>query len=191
MSVFSSRCAGPRRHVVARPRAGLAVLVAIGLLLVSGCGFGAQTLRPYTPAEGVNFDVGDLNVPDSVVHVRNLLIISRSPGSGIVSASLSAVGSDTLIGISGTAYQEHGIQGTPFTVPLTGPIPLTGNNLVVLTQRTPLITFTSPDLQAGLSADVTMKFAQAGSDTRRVPVYDGNREPYTDIVPSPPAGSPS
>ena len=41
-------------------RGGASLLLVIGLLLVSGaCGQDVQTNRPYTPAEGVNFDVGD------------------------------------------------------------------------------------------------------------------------------------
>ena len=60
-----------------------ALLVSLGLLLpVGACGIDAQTLQPYTPAEGVNVDVGDPADARSVVHVRNLLIISKAPGSG-------------------------------------------------------------------------------------------------------------
>ena len=41
-------------------RALAALLLSLGLLLVAAaCGIDAQTLRPYTPAEGINVDVGD------------------------------------------------------------------------------------------------------------------------------------
>ena len=185
MRVFSSR-SGHRRHLVTRTRGRLAVLV-LGLLLLSACGFGVQTTRPYTPAEGVNFDVGDENVPDSVVHVRNLLIISRAPGSGIVSASMSAVGSDTLVGISVQPFRNDGAQGAPAPAQLPGGVPLAPDVLQVLTNQSPLLTVSSPDLQAGLDADVTLRFAKAGSYTTRVPVVDGNQAPYTSISPAAPA----
>ena len=87
-----------------RPAAGAVrgcwrLLAALGLLLVGGaCGTDAQTLRPYTPAEGVNVDVGDPADAQNVVHVRNLLIISKAPGSGILSASLVTDGRDELTG---------------------------------------------------------------------------------------------
>ena len=64
------------------------------MLVVGACGTDAQTLRPYTPAEGVNVDVGDPSDAQSVVHVRNLLIISKAPGSGVLSASLVTDGRD-------------------------------------------------------------------------------------------------
>ncbi len=193
MSVFSSRGTGPVRHVVPhsragmRSRTGLVALLALGLLLVSGCGFGAQTLRPYTPAEGVNFDVGDLTVPDSVVHVRNLLIISRAPGEGIISATMVGVGSDTLVGISVTPYRNDNSQGAPAQVQLPGGVPLNPNQLQVLTEQSPLLTVSNPGLVAGLTADVTLRFAKAGSYTARAPVMDGNQDPYTSISPAPPA----
>jgi hypothetical protein len=63
----------------------LGLLAGLALLATSGCGFDAQTLQPYTPAMGVNADVG----ADRGIHVRNLLIVSRERGQGFVSASLS------------------------------------------------------------------------------------------------------
>ena len=51
--------------------------------------------QPYTPAEGINVDVGDPGDPKTVVHVRNLLIVSKAPGEGIVSASLVTDGRDS------------------------------------------------------------------------------------------------
>ena len=71
-----------------RGRGLLALLAALGLVLVVGaCGTDAQTLRPYTPAEGVNVDVGDPSQVKSVVHVRNLLVIRQwmiTEGPGVV-----------------------------------------------------------------------------------------------------------
>ena len=44
------------------------------------------TNRLYTPAEGVNIDVGNPATPNKVVHVRNLAIISWGPGEGVPQA---------------------------------------------------------------------------------------------------------
>ena len=41
-----------------RSRRSPAVLLLALLLVVSACGMDAQTSQPYTPAEGVNVDVG-------------------------------------------------------------------------------------------------------------------------------------
>ena len=150
-------------------------------------------MRPYTPAEGVNFDVGDQTVPDSVIHVRNLLVISRSPGSGIVSATMVTSGRDTLTAVSGVGYKSDGSKGTPFTATMGGPVLLTNNAQVVLTDVEPFITFTGASgLSAGLDADVTLQFGKAGSVTTRTTVVDGNLPPYTGITPSAnPSASPS
>lgn len=182
MTVISNRD-GHRPRGVRAARALAAVLGIVGLLLVSGCGKGAQTLRPYTPAEGVNFDVGT-DADAAVVHVRNLLIISREEGSGILSASIVTTTTDSLTAISGRAIKSDGSPGAPFTATLPTPIALNPNAQVVLTARTPLLTVTSADLAPGLTADVTMEFAKAGSQTVQVTVVDGNVPPYESISPS-------
>ena len=89
-----------------------AVLLAVGLLLgTAACGNDAQTLRPYTPAEGVNFDVGDEKDIKNVVHVRNLMIISKAPGSGVLSALMVTDGRDELTKVAGKAIRADGSEG--------------------------------------------------------------------------------
>ncbi len=57
--------------------------------------------------------------------------------------------------------------------------------LVVLTDNPAnLITLTSPDLAAGLTASVTLTFENAGEVTIIVPVVDGNVAQYATIGPS-------
>jgi hypothetical protein len=185
-----------RRRWHARPgrlRVALAAGALAAALPVAACGTDAQTLRPYTPADGVNFDVGDQTVPDSVIHVRNLLVISRSAGTGIISASMVTSGRDTLTGVTGVPYKVDGSKGTPFTAELPGPVLLTNDAQVVLANQQPLITISGADgLAAGLDADVTLQFGKAGSVTTRTTVVDGNLPPYTDITPSAsPSASPT
>ena len=177
-----------RRHRPARTgrvRVAAAAAVLLAMTPLAACGTNAQTMRPYTPAEGVNFDVGDMAVPESVIHVRNLLVISRSPGTGIISGTMVTLGRDTLVGVSGVPYNVDSSKGTPFTATLPGPVLLTNNAQVVLTNQQPLVTFSgATGLTAGLDADVTLEFGKAGSVTTRTTVVDGNLSPYTGITPS-------
>lgn len=168
------------------------VALTLGLLgAASGCGMKVQTNEPYTPAEGVNFDVGNSADPTTVVHVRNLMILSRTAGQGIVSASLVTGGSDALTGLTGTAVKPDGSNGAAFTASLTTPVTLNPNQLVVLTNG-PLLTVTSADLAAGLDASVTLEFQKAGQITVRTTVVDASQPAYATISPSPsPAASPS
>jgi hypothetical protein len=166
-------------------RRGTSLLLVIGLLLVSGaCGQDVQTNLPYTPAEGVNIDVGDPADPDKVVHVRNLLIISWEPGGGVVSASIVTDDRDALTAVSGTPIKVDGTEGAPFTATIGNTVSIANGAQVVLTDQAP-ITVTSPDLVAGLDAVVTLAFQNAGEVTLRVPVVDGNEPQYATLKPTP------
>ena len=166
-------------------RNGSSLLLVIGLLLVAGgCGMDVQTNRPYTPAEGINFDVGDPASPNDVVHVRNLLIISWQPGEGVLSGSVVTYGRDSLTGVSGAPIKVDGTEGAPFTVTVPSTVALANGLQVVLTDQAPII-LRSPDLMAGLEAMVTLQFENAGEMTKRVPIVDGNEGQYRAISPSP------
>jgi hypothetical protein len=154
------------------------------MLAVGGCGNDAQTLRPYTPAEGVNADVGDPYDLESVVHVRNLLIISRSPGSGILSASMVTNGRDQLRDVTGYAIKADGSRGADLDVKLTSTVSVANGALLVLTDEGS-IPVTSKDLAPGLTASMTLTFANAGAVTAIVPVVDGNLPEYASISPAP------
>lgn len=193
MTVTAHRARRLRPARTRRARAALAATALAVVLPSAACGWDAQTMRPYTPAEGVNFDVGDQLDPDVVVHVRNLLIISRSPGTGIVSGTMVTAGRDTLVGVTGAPYKPDGSKGSPFTAKLAGPVLLTNNAQVVLTNQQPFVTISgASDLKAGLDAEVTVQFGKAGSYTTRTTVVDGNLPPYTEITPSAsPSATPS
>ncbi len=160
---------------------GLAALLVTVGLLVSGtaCGFDVQTNRPYTPAQGVNDNVGD-----PPVLVRNLMVLSRENGVGYLSATLTATDRDALVSVAGKPIKADYSDGKPFTVTLPDPVGLAGGALVILTDR-PLITLSSPDLVVGLEAEVTLTFSTAGTLTRRVPVVDADEQPYATISPTP------
>ena len=166
-------------------RGGASLLLVIALLLVSGaCGQDVQTNRPYTPAEGVNFDVGDPAVPNKVVHVRNLAIISFAPVEGILSGSIVTGDRDALTAVSGTPLKVDGTEGAPFTATIPNTVSVANGALVVLTDQSPIM-LKSPDLAPGLDASVTLAFQNAGEETLRVPVVDGNEGPYVSLKPTP------
>jgi hypothetical protein len=178
-STEAAALVGPRRR-----RTAVAVLLGLGLLLVTGaCGRGAQTLQPYTPAEGVNFDVGNRADPKSVVHVRNLLIISKAPGQGILSATIVTNGRDELTGVTGNAIKSDGSAGAPFTATLTNTVSFANGAPIVLTDGSPIV-LRSADLAPGLTANVTLQFRNAGQATALVTVVDGNEPQFSSISPS-------
>ena len=160
------------------------MLVAVGLVLFAGgCGMRVQTNQPYTPAEGVNVDVGDPADPNKVVHVRNLSIISWAPGEGVVSGSIVTAGRDSLTGVTGTPIKADGSEGAPFTGTIPSTVSVANGLQVVLTDQPPIIG-KSPDLKAGLDAIVTLQFENAGDVTTRAPILDGNVGPYVSLKPS-------
>jgi hypothetical protein len=162
-----------------------AVLLTLGLVLAAGaCGRGAQTLQPYTPSEGINIDVGNRADPKSVVHVRNLLIVSKAPGQGVLSATMVTDGRDELTGVTGNAFKVNGSAGATFTATLTSTVSFANGTPIVLTDNAP-ITLRSADLAPGLTASVKLQFRNAGEATAVVPVVDGNEPQYASISPAP------
>jgi hypothetical protein len=156
-----------------------ALLMALTVVVATGCGMDQQTLRPYTPAEGINLDVGG----ERGVKVRNLMILSRTEGQGVLSGTLVATDRNQLTAVTGKAIKSDGSDGAPLNASIPASITLEPGVLVVLTAGAP-ISMQSPDLQAGLVAEVTLDFDPAGPATVRVPVVDANEPPYSTVTPS-------
>ena len=151
------------------------------LTLVSACGMEAQTMQPYTPAEGVNFNVGPTG---KSVQVRNLMILSREDGVGYLSASIVAQERDALTAVAGRPFKADDSEGAPFEVTMPGPVELAPGVLVVLTDRE-LIEVRSADLIVGTDAELTLTFSTVGEHTVRLPVVDADQPDYESISPSP------
>lgn len=165
-------------------RTGASLLLVIGVLfLAAACGFNVQTNKAYQPADGVNVDVGDPAIPNKVVHVRNLAIISWVPGEGVVSGSIVTADRDSLTGVSGIPIKADGSEGAPFTGTIPSTVALANSVQVVLTNQPP-IAVKSPDIKPGLDAIVTLQFENAGEVTLRAPILDGNESPYVSVKPS-------
>lgn len=168
-------------------RACAALLLSLGLLITAGaCGFNAQTLQPYTPADGVNIDVGE---GEDLVKVRNLMLISHQPGEAILSASLITGGQEALVGVSGTGLKKDNSDGAALKTDLPDPVALGNNTLVVLTDRAP-ITLTGEELIPGLEAKLVLQFSKAGDVNVTVPILDADDPAYKTLSPAP-TGSPA
>lgn len=162
-------------------RSLVATLLGLALLaLTSACGMSAQTLQPYTPAEGVNANVGPTG---KWVQVRNLMILSREDGVGYLSASLVAQERDALTGVAGHPFKPDGSEGAAFETTMPNPVGLAPGILVVLTDRE-LIEVRSADLLVGGDAELTLSFSTVGDLTIRVPVVDADQPDYATISPS-------
>ena len=171
----------PAGRVVRRGKRALgALLLSCSLVGLVACGFNAQTNQPYTPSDGTNADIGD----GGILKVRNLVVISREDGQGIVSASIVANEEDTLDSVTVAPFKADGTDAPAATASLPTPMRLTPGSLTILTNG-PLLTVQATDLRAGLDALVTMQFEKAGAVNLRAPVVDGTLAPWSTISPSP------
>ena len=156
--------------------AAIAVTLGAGLAL-SGCGFDAQTLQSYTPAQGVNTDV-------QTVKVRNLVIIANEAGRGRVSASIvSADKADALTSVAGNAHKPDGSEAAALTV-TGGSVALPANKLVVLTgDGAPALGVAASGLRPGLTADLTLQFSSGAQAKLTVPVVSHTDPHYAAAAP--------
>ncbi len=202
----TSRSAGAREASRSHPRTGLmarvgAAAAAAGLLVgLSACGFNAQTLKTYTPADGVNVNVGNPNgqmengqskIPtSSAVKVRGLMILAESPTSGFLSATVISDNPDQLTDITGNVLEPDGSQGPALTIQLPSPITLNPHSPVILVDRQ-AVTVTGSQVPAGATASLKLTFAKAGSTQVTVPIVDGQNDTYRTVSPSPAPSSSS
>ena len=170
----------------------LAAALAFGALLsVTACGLDVQTMKPYTPAEGVQVDVTPAADPQAAVKIRNLLIVAPEPGEGFLSGSMTTRGKDALTGVSGVAIKGDGAAGAPLVVELDRPIAVADGALVVLTSG-PFITVKSADLAPGRTAALTLQFQNAGEISLQTTVVDGKEGQWASVTPTPtPSGQSS
>lgn len=138
---------------------------------VAGCQY--QTLQDYTPAAGVNTAV------DGVM-VRNLAIVVTGQGEGVLLGTLVVDRADTLQSVNGVALRQHGEPGAPLQVTSTGEVSVGPGAPVVLLDHA--IRISSSDLRPGLTAQVELTFAQAGTVATLVPVMDQQSPEFQDIT---------
>lgn len=151
---------------IARSRRLSVAAAALGLgaaLTLTGCGFDAQTLQPYTPADGIN-------LTQDTLKVRNLLIIVDDSGKGRLSGQLTNGNkADALTGVSGTALKVDGTPAGAITA-ASPSVKIPAGGMAVLTDPGNEVMVSSPDLKAGLGSQLKLTFASGISMDARVPV---------------------
>jgi hypothetical protein len=155
------------------------VLLATSLLLVTtGCAAGlhAQTLKPYSPADGVVANSGD-------IRVLNALVVADATGKGVVSLTIVNRGNrdDTLSELT----------SPDGTVDLTGTRDLPAG-MAVRFGPTTEPSATISDLTAAPGATITLRFVFARTrpitlETVVVPATGA----YASITPGPDAAEPT
>lgn len=165
-------------------RSAVAVVMSAGLAMgLASCGFNAQTLQPYTPAEGVNANIGenpDTSMP--LVKVRNLMVISKTDGEGFVSGQLTSDEGDTLTGMTAVALGADASPSGDLTVDFPGDVEVKPHEAVQLSD-TVHIKVTGDELVSGFTAEITLTFEKAGETKVIVPLVDGNKPDFKTVQP--------
>lgn len=150
-----------------RPRRALAVAGAAALLstsLLSGCGFGQATDRPYTPAWGANDQ-------SSGMYVMNAVVVASEDGTGVFVATLSNQSKTEPVALSEISSAESGLTAEltePIEVPARGSvnlgddhgIPVTGDFVV---QESPYLPITL-HFDGAQSVDIEVPVVPATGD---------------------------
>ena len=166
-----------------RRRAVRTLVAGVGAsLLLTGCGFDAQTLQPYTPANGVNVDL-PAGQDGRQLKIRNLLLVADGAGKGVVSASIVSPVADSLVKVEGAARKADNSVGSPLTV-TGGPVQLQPNRMVVLTEGEGF-TVSGSDLEPGLTADLVLTFKSGVQAEAIAPVMSSESKIYASITPAP------
>ena len=154
-------------------RRSIAVAVAVlAAPVLSSCGvnFDAQTDQVYNPAVGVNDRAG-------TVDVLNALVVSGSPGSGTVVATLvnnDQQKADSIRGIAG-AGQDSSVAvqvGGSRTIPAGGMLNLAEKGKVTVRGKQVL---------PGKFVEITFSFDRGEAVTVDAPVMSADNPDYADI----------
>ncbi len=174
------------RRTALRARTLGAAIVLGAALALTGCGMDAQTLQPYTPAQGVNAD-------DGGIKVRNLLVVADGHGNGLLSGALTATKADSLVKVSGTALKPNGSDAGALTF-TGGPVAVNASLAVLSSSATPFRT-NAATLVPGLTARLSLTYASGAQTTLVVPVVSSSNPIYTPlasaVTPSPTPSAPA
>ena len=165
-----------RRTTSAR-RAVRVLVAGLGAALVlTGCGFGAQTLQPYTPSFGTNVDAPG-------VKVRNLLVVAQPNGDGVVSGSILAAEDDRLTDMTAVPLLADNSDGEPLSI-RGDRVTLPANQLVVLSdQENPIVL--SGDLGTDTNVRVTLVFDSGVTAEVVAPVVSSENPVFATVTPAP------
>lgn len=155
--------------VTARMRSAAAALALAGVVALGGC-TSTFTAQPYTPGIGTNIDAGPVKV--------RALVLVLDGDSARLTGSIVGIESDTLVAIRGYAQDASFTNRGALTFP-DARIAVAPNKLTSLTDKS--LTTTSPDLTAGLTAEIVLEFEKAGPATLQVPVVSSDHGDYSTL----------
>jgi hypothetical protein len=160
------------------PRAAVtAALLAALLPAATGCaaGFGAETVQPYTPADGVNADAGPMKV-------RGATLVAEEPGGPANLIASFVNEADAPDRLTAVRLAEGGEEGDV----TGGPVALPSGRLVQVGQSDgPHVTLEGPSsLRPGHFVAVELVFARAGTVRTDLLVQEPVEE-YATLAPSP------
>ncbi|MEO7982082.1 MAG: hypothetical protein ABI807_14465 [Sporichthyaceae bacterium] len=156
-----------------RTRVLAAASVALATAVLAGCssGFGATSIKPYAPSDGVLANSGDLRI-------LNLLVVSTG-ASGVVSTTIANRGR--------TADALTGITSPDGTVDFTGNGRIKGKNAIRLAAgTTPAATLTGLTKLPGETITLKLEFRRADPLTVRTLVLPASGS-YASLTPPPTA----
>lgn len=175
MAFLSRRAKRSSRRPV-RLATSLALVLGLMWSLVA-CGFDVQTTQPYTPADGVNLDVGTLKL-------RNMMVLSDASGEGFLAGSIVDSQDEQLVSVAGIPVNSDGTLGSALDITVNESVTLPANQLVTITQL-PRIPVVGTGLVPGLEVNLTLTFTKAGAVAITVPVVDKTFQAYQTVSPTP------
>ncbi|MFD1721392.1 hypothetical protein [Amnibacterium endophyticum] len=165
--------------------AATAAVTALVAGALSGCMFVTpqQTVRTYTPSDGINGQVGD-------VQIRNVLLLSSEGDVATMLGVLSNTG-DSPASVTLRYSTATGTETTRVSVPANGVLSLRPNvdaqAETQVTTRARSVRLTDVDLTPGALFPVGFSTGSADPVSLQVPVLDGSLPEYQPLVPTPSA----
>ncbi|OYN92509.1 hypothetical protein [Parenemella sanctibonifatiensis] len=161
-------------------RRAAAALVCAATVGLTGCGFNADTLQPYTQADGANVEAGD-------VKVRDLVAVLDGEGEAFLTGQIIADADDELVEVTGQAIGYDNQPAGQLSVDFDQ-IELTANEPANLLS-TP-IRLTSDELAVGSTVRLTLVFASGAQAEVVAPVHSADDAVYGSASPQAPSASP-
>lgn len=164
--------------------AACAAIAALVAAVLSGCMFVTpqQTARSYTPSDGVNGQVGN-------VEIRNVLLVAAPGGTVANMVGVLANSADSAATVTLQYATTSGTVSTTVTVPANGvlsmrPNPSAQESTLVTTDAQP-VRLTGVDVVPGGLYPVGFATGSAQPVGLKVPVLNGSLSEYRNLIPTP------
>lgn len=157
-----------------RSRATAVLAATLLTPVLAGCSQEPKVIRPYTPAAGVD-------ASNDSVKLRNLALV-HADGQARLSGMATTSEADAITGVTGKAMTSDDSVAGPLA-PSTTRFALAGGEANDLTSAG--IQLSSPKLQDGLLASITITFANSDPVTVLTPVISATHADFTPAAPTP------